>query len=109
MFKIFRRKEAAKGKYMGVSPKVLSGDHEQQGRRPTMEDAHCLYDNIHQRHKGLAKERTAAFYGVYDGHGGQNAALAAKVCPFFTLEFLPFKMLEWRVIILQLKCGVLKL
>ena len=82
MFKFFRRKDASakSGKYMGVAPKVLSGDAEEQGRRPTMEDAHCLYDSLHQRHKGFAKDRTAAFYGVYDGHGGQNAALAAKVC-----------------------------
>jgi serine/threonine protein phosphatase PrpC len=36
---------------------------EEQGHRPTMEDAHATYVNEHM-----------AFFGLYDGHGGRNVA-----------------------------------
>lgn len=54
-----------------------SGFSEAQGRRDTMEDAHVVFDDI------LAVENIGitsvpgsrvSFYGVYDGHGGVDAA-----------------------------------
>ncbi|MFA6066083.1 MAG: PP2C family protein-serine/threonine phosphatase [Candidatus Babeliaceae bacterium] len=39
------------------------GFAEAQGRRPTMEDAHCVAIQTH-----------IAFFGLYDGHGGRNVA-----------------------------------
>lgn len=56
---------------------IDSGFGETQGRRDTMEDAHVVFDDI------LAVEnigittvpgQRVSFYGVYDGHGGVDAA-----------------------------------
>lgn len=62
---------------MSSSFTVESGYGETQGRRDTMEDAHVVFDDI------LAVEnigitsvpgQRVSFYGVYDGHGGVDAA-----------------------------------
>lgn len=50
-----------------------------QGRRATMEDTHVLLDDIsslsHSSNPSLSSSSpSAAYYGVYDGHGGKNAA-----------------------------------
>jgi len=59
--------------------KVESGFHEEQGKRDTMEDAHVIFNDIRDD-KALGLTSTPAplkhvsFFGVYDGHGGKNAA-----------------------------------
>eukprot|EP01111_Echinosteliopsis_oligospora_P000043 TRINITY_DN1003_c0_g1_i1.p1 TRINITY_DN1003_c0_g1~~TRINITY_DN1003_c0_g1_i1.p1 ORF type:complete len:278 (+),score=89.50 TRINITY_DN1003_c0_g1_i1:124-957(+) len=44
-----------------------------QGRRVTMEDAHVLLSDINPLFS-LPSDQIRAYYGVYDGHGGKNAA-----------------------------------
>lgn len=44
-----------------------------QGRRTTMEDAHVLLEDVNESFNLHASVRRA-YYGVYDGHGGTNAA-----------------------------------
>ena len=54
----------AYSKLMPVKKVLLrAGLHSIQGKRPTMEDAHCVVENSEHR-----------FYGVYDGHGGYRVA-----------------------------------
>lgn len=48
-----------------------AGVHSMQGRRPNMEDTFTLKNNIY-------KDLGIDYYAVYDGHGGQNAALQAE-------------------------------
>jgi integrin-linked kinase-associated serine/threonine phosphatase 2C len=43
----------------------------------TMEDTHVALDDLGGKY-GLSKDQTRAFYAVYDGHGGRNAAEVAK-------------------------------
>lgn len=54
-----------------------SGFHEAQGRRDTMEDAHAIIDDA-KTHADLSSfelpYKQIAFYGVFDGHGGVDAA-----------------------------------
>lgn len=46
-----------------------------QGRRVTMEDTHVVMDDIQQELSTTSPSVPhAAFYAVYDGHGGKNAA-----------------------------------
>eukprot|EP00727_Mastigamoeba_balamuthi_P012631 m51a1_g7991 putative protein phosphatase (449) ;mRNA; r:99940-102784 len=54
-------------------PAPKSGHESQQGRRMTMEDTHVAIDDA----KGKG-DLNRAFYGVYDGHGGRQAAEVAK-------------------------------
>ena len=53
-------------------PKFISGVHEAQGRRETMEDTHVLFDIVKETIADLSgnPEDSVAFYGVFDGHGG---------------------------------------
>lgn len=50
-----------------------SGFESVQGRRWTMEDTHVLLDDINTPFK-LPTDVKRAYYAVYDGHGGKNAA-----------------------------------
>lgn len=54
-----------------------SGFDEAQGRRDTMEDAHCVINDA-KNHPDLSiadvKYNAVSFYGVFDGHGGVDAA-----------------------------------
>lgn len=45
---------------------------ERKGERPEMEDAHVCIDDFQA--VASSSVRTAAFYAVYDGHGGARAA-----------------------------------
>jgi len=52
---------------------LVSGSHEAQGPRKTMEDTHKCLDNVHT--EGIVTNFTqVAYYGVYDGHGGAQTA-----------------------------------
>ncbi|OQV22515.1 Integrin-linked kinase-associated serine/threonine phosphatase 2C [Hypsibius exemplaris] len=75
------------------SPKlVLKGfSAEMQGERAAMEDRFCLMDIITDsrvtKHRDIS---SAAFYGVFDGHGGRRAAdfAADSFLNFFLSNFL---------------------
>lgn len=61
-----------------------SGFHSVQGRRLTMEDTHVIIDDVRKEYPQLkifqgekGKEVRCSYYGVYDGHGGIEAA---KIC-----------------------------
>jgi len=55
---------------------LLSGAHEAQGRRETMEDAHQHFDNLKQESgfESLNNFSQIAYYAVFDGHGGDQTA-----------------------------------
>eukprot|EP01129_Flabellula_baltica_P014615 TRINITY_DN7042_c0_g1_i1.p1 TRINITY_DN7042_c0_g1~~TRINITY_DN7042_c0_g1_i1.p1 ORF type:complete len:284 (-),score=79.10 TRINITY_DN7042_c0_g1_i1:48-899(-) len=59
-----------------------SGSHEDQGYRPTMEDALIFFDDLRTSELPLdgfmEGENPLSFYAVYDGHGGKRAAKLAK-------------------------------
>lgn len=57
--------------------KPSSGFESVQGRRWTMEDTHVVLDDINEKFN-LPTDLTRAFYAVYDGHGGKNAADMAE-------------------------------
>jgi len=53
--------------------KLISGSYEAQGYRKTMEDTHKRIDDL--KSAGFdSKYSTAAYYAVYDGHGGAQTA-----------------------------------
>lgn len=52
---------------------TLAGCESVQGRRVTMEDTHVMLDDINPLFS-LQGGVQRAYYGVYDGHGGKNAA-----------------------------------
>ncbi|KAG6554867.1 hypothetical protein Mapa_003450 [Marchantia paleacea] len=65
------------------TPTVRSGGWMDQGSRPAMEDTHLRIDNLvtwhaessHTSEASLSsREGPGAFYGVFDGHGGKEAA-----------------------------------
>jgi len=57
----------------GVKYKLLSGSYEAQGYRKTMEDTHKRIDDL--KSEGYdSKYSQAAYYAVYDGHGGVQTA-----------------------------------
>ncbi|CAM6050951.1 unnamed protein product [Sphagnum compactum] len=60
-------------------PVYRSGVWSDTGRRTAMEDAHVCIDNL-QTHLGSEDggEAPGAFYGVFDGHGGKDAAFYVK-------------------------------
>lgn len=51
----------------------LAGFESVQGRRTTMEDAHVVLDDVNTVFN-FNNSVQRAYYGVYDGHGGTNAA-----------------------------------
>lgn len=55
---------------------------EAQGNRPSMEDAHVRVDSLWSLMgtHGTMEYPRAAFYAVYDGHGGARAAKVAEAC-----------------------------
>jgi len=55
-----------------------SGVESIQGRRPTMEDTHVMLDDIASEFPNLVSKENFSFYGVYDGHGGAQAALLCQ-------------------------------
>lgn len=52
-----------------------SGLQSIQGRRQNMEDTHACLDNVKKEFKDLPFDDVRTFYGVYDGHGGKDAAI----------------------------------
>jgi protein phosphatase 2C family protein 2/3 len=65
---------------MERKPKFISGVHEAQGRRESMEDTHVLFDIVKETITDLSgnPEDSVAFYGVFDGHGGVDAAIMVQ-------------------------------
>ena len=58
-------------------PSIRSGSHTDKGYRESNEDEHICIDNL-SAHLGdlFGCPLPSAFYGVFDGHGGSNAAAA---------------------------------
>jgi len=59
---------------MSSLPTPKSGFESVQGRRWSMEDTHVNIDDLNAAFPFLPKDHKRAFYGVYDGHGGKEAA-----------------------------------
>lgn len=67
--------------FAGAALKLRSGCWAEQGRRPTMEDTHEAADPTAADSggaRGAPSDASWAYYAVYDGHGGKNAADMAK-------------------------------
>lgn len=60
-------------------PVFRSGSYSEKGPKEFMEDEHICVDNLHD-HLDAARDfpSPGAFYGVFDGHGGVDAASFAK-------------------------------
>ncbi|XP_049851957.1 protein spalten-like [Schistocerca gregaria] len=56
-------------------PSIEAGLYEVQGRRETMEDTHVMFEDLKAVLDAVPDH--TAFFGVYDGHGGVDAA---KLC-----------------------------
>ncbi|XP_047324031.1 probable protein phosphatase 2C 27 [Impatiens glandulifera] len=61
------------------TPVFLSGSCAEKGSKLFMEDEHICIDNLHQ-HLGTSIDYPSpgAFYGVFDGHGGTEAAVFVR-------------------------------
>nr|GEU56206.1 probable protein phosphatase 2C 47 [Tanacetum cinerariifolium] len=59
-----------------VFPSIRSGSYADIGHRRSMEDEHVRIDDLSTHLGSLPKP--AAFYGVFDGHGGPEAAVYMK-------------------------------
>ena len=57
---------------VGPPPRLSSGQHGLQGKRPTMEDETVCADSM------TAGGSSVGFYAVYDGHGGSQASSFVK-------------------------------
>jgi hypothetical protein len=53
---------------------VTSSAHEAKGIRPTMEDRHCTMDSFENQCLRAVGIPLQAFYAVFDGHNGREAA-----------------------------------
>ncbi|KAJ8771057.1 hypothetical protein K2173_023382 [Erythroxylum novogranatense] len=59
----------------GYQPVVRSGSYCEKGPKQYMEDEHICVDNLHEHFAAVSKfPSPGAFYGVFDGHGGTDAA-----------------------------------
>jgi serine/threonine protein phosphatase PrpC len=57
-----------------------SGHTSLQGPRPTMEDRIIMYDDLNEQFQILSAQTNRAFYAVFDGHAGDQAAeLASQI------------------------------
>jgi len=61
-----------------MSKYPVSGFESVQGRRWNMEDAHLNYDDLSVLFPWIPKEPKHGFYGIWDGHGGREAAVMAE-------------------------------
>ncbi|KDP30186.1 hypothetical protein JCGZ_16968 [Jatropha curcas] len=69
-------------------PNLRSGEWSDIGGRPYMEDTHvCISDLAKKFGHNLLREESISFYGVFDGHGGKNAAQ-------FVRDYLPKVIVE---------------
>ncbi|GBG74833.1 hypothetical protein CBR_g19345 [Chara braunii] len=68
-------KEPAVSRWSGFKPVIRSGGYADIGGRMFMEDAHVRIDDISEHVRSFEfNEWPRAFFGVFDGHGGQCAA-----------------------------------
>ncbi|CAI0467589.1 unnamed protein product [Linum tenue] len=58
-------------------PDIRSGSHSEIGPRPSMDDEHIRIDDL-STHLGSFFNCHSAFYAVFDGHGGPDAASYIK-------------------------------
>ncbi|CAJ1973630.1 unnamed protein product [Sphenostylis stenocarpa] len=61
----------------GENDRLRYGLSSMQGWRTTMEDAHAAYTDL---------DESTSFFGVYDGHGGENAILLLSLPPLSVQE-----------------------
>ncbi|CAA2972425.1 probable phosphatase 2C 47 [Olea europaea subsp. europaea] len=68
-------KLSSSGEYSAFLPTLRSGSCSEKGPKPYMEDEYVCVDNLYE-HLGAADSfpSPGAFYGVFDGHGGVDAA-----------------------------------
>ncbi|KAK4416909.1 putative protein phosphatase 2C 27 [Sesamum alatum] len=78
------------GKDSGFIPMFRSGSCSEMGPKPYMEDEYICVDNLSD-HLGTpnAFPSAGAFYGVFDGHGGRDAASFTRknILKFITEDF----------------------
>ncbi|WCJ23235.1 Protein phosphatase 2C family protein [Euphorbia peplus] len=71
-------REAAIKSSAAVSfPSIRSGSYADIGTRPSMDDEHIRIDDL-SAHLGSFFKWPSAFYAVFDGHGGSDAAVYMK-------------------------------
>eukprot|EP00475_Leptophrys_vorax_P016375 TRINITY_DN22826_c0_g1_i1.p1 TRINITY_DN22826_c0_g1~~TRINITY_DN22826_c0_g1_i1.p1 ORF type:complete len:391 (-),score=-3.15 TRINITY_DN22826_c0_g1_i1:532-1704(-) len=63
---------------MATWPVIRSGFGTDKGGREYMEDAHVAVDDLSQAIGDVAVAHPRAFYGIFDGHGGDAAARFAR-------------------------------
>ncbi|KAJ7527950.1 hypothetical protein O6H91_16G077600 [Diphasiastrum complanatum] len=72
---ILEPSEPGEGEQSEFFPMIRSGGWTDIGGRQYMEDAHLRIDNLGTKFgPSFVGENAGAFYGVFDGHGGQDAA-----------------------------------
>eukprot|EP01114_Cavostelium_apophysatum_P012234 TRINITY_DN2714_c0_g1_i1.p1 TRINITY_DN2714_c0_g1~~TRINITY_DN2714_c0_g1_i1.p1 ORF type:complete len:332 (-),score=59.08 TRINITY_DN2714_c0_g1_i1:103-1098(-) len=62
-------------KHEGKQLHPVSSHESAQGRRYSMEDTFVAFDNLAEQFPSLPKENSYSLYGVFDGHGGKDAAI----------------------------------
>lgn len=67
------RERPAEARNLAYAPKCRSGGCSERGKRRTLEDALVQVDDLSDQ-----LGSSGAFYGVFDGHDGADAALYAK-------------------------------
>ncbi|KAJ4838104.1 hypothetical protein Tsubulata_039648 [Turnera subulata] len=77
-------------------PVLRSGEFSDIGRRPYMEDTHtCISDLAKEFGYNFLCEETVSLYGVFDGHGGESAAIFVRDhLPRLILDHLPRVIVE---------------
>lgn len=89
---VVEAKKVEEAKKVLKSLVVRSGEHHIKGRRSEMEDAHVNFDALEaeDEYKDLVEKFSGprAFYGIYDGHNGAQAAeyLAEKLHHSFVIS-----------------------
>ncbi|CAI5951187.1 unnamed protein product [Closterium sp. NIES-64] len=72
------RNQSVLGSGGSTWPVVRSGFSADKGGRQRMEDAHVAVDDLSQAIGDVAVAHPRAFYGIFDGHGGDAAAQFAR-------------------------------
>eukprot|EP01130_Rhizamoeba_saxonica_P017017 TRINITY_DN8039_c0_g1_i2.p1 TRINITY_DN8039_c0_g1~~TRINITY_DN8039_c0_g1_i2.p1 ORF type:complete len:387 (-),score=83.09 TRINITY_DN8039_c0_g1_i2:617-1777(-) len=76
---------------VGAITILESGFNAIRGRRPTMEDAHIVIDDLNEYSALFPTDINRSLYGVYDGHGGQETS---KLCGELLHEYIIYEIMS---------------